>query len=54
MIGAQSGVTKSLGRGSWLLSPAVPIEKAGDQIAWVRRLGKLYARVKALEAKEEK
>ncbi len=49
MIGAQAGVTKSLGNGAWLLSPAVPIEKAKDHIGWVHRLGKLYARVKALE-----
>jgi UDP-3-O-[3-hydroxymyristoyl] glucosamine N-acyltransferase len=51
MIGAQTGVTKNLGAGAWLLSPAVPIEKAREHLAWVHRLGKLYARVKALEEK---
>jgi UDP-3-O-[3-hydroxymyristoyl] glucosamine N-acyltransferase len=51
MIGAQSGVSKSIGPGPWLLSPAVPLEKAKDHIAWVHRLGKLLARVKAIEEK---
>jgi UDP-3-O-[3-hydroxymyristoyl] glucosamine N-acyltransferase len=51
IIGAQSGVTKSIGAGPWLLSPAVPLAKARDQVAWVRRLGKLLARVRAIEEK---
>jgi UDP-3-O-[3-hydroxymyristoyl] glucosamine N-acyltransferase len=51
MIGAQSGITKSIGAGPWLLSPAVPLDKAKEQIALIRRLGKLLARVKALEEK---
>jgi UDP-3-O-[3-hydroxymyristoyl] glucosamine N-acyltransferase len=51
IIGAQTGVTKSIGSGAWLLSPAVPLGKAREQIAWTHRLGKLFARVKALEEK---
>jgi UDP-3-O-[3-hydroxymyristoyl] glucosamine N-acyltransferase len=53
MIGAQAGVTKSIGSGPWLLSPAVPLAKAKDHLGWVHRLGKLYARVKALEEERE-
>jgi UDP-3-O-[3-hydroxymyristoyl] glucosamine N-acyltransferase len=51
VIGAQTGVTKSIGSGPWLLSPAVPMDEAKQQIAWVHRLGKLFARVKAIEKK---
>jgi UDP-3-O-[3-hydroxymyristoyl] glucosamine N-acyltransferase len=51
IIGAQTGVTKSISGGAWLLSPAVPIAKARQQIAWVHRLGTLYARVKEIEKK---
>jgi UDP-3-O-[3-hydroxymyristoyl] glucosamine N-acyltransferase len=51
IIGAQTGVTKSIGPGRWLLSPAVPMDDAKQQIAWVHRLGKLFQRVKALEKK---
>jgi UDP-3-O-[3-hydroxymyristoyl] glucosamine N-acyltransferase len=51
IIGAQTGVTKSIGTGPWLLSPAVPLGEAKEQIAWTHRLGKLYARVKAIEKK---
>jgi UDP-3-O-[3-hydroxymyristoyl] glucosamine N-acyltransferase len=51
IIGAQTGVTKSIGSGPWLLSPAVPLDEAKEQIAWTHRLGKLFARVKAIEKK---
>lgn len=51
IIGAQTGVTKSIATGPWLLSPAVPLGEAKEQIAWVHRLGKLFARVKAIEKK---
>jgi UDP-3-O-[3-hydroxymyristoyl] glucosamine N-acyltransferase len=51
IIGAQTGVTKSIGSGPWLLSPAVPMDEAKQQIAWIHRLGKLFARVKELEKK---
>ena len=51
MIGAQSGVSKSLHGGTWWATPTVPLPEAKEQIAWVRRLGKLFERVKALEQK---
>lgn len=49
MIGAQTGVTKSLRGGMWWGTPAVPMKNAKEQTAWVRRLGKLIDRVKAIE-----
>lgn len=51
LIGAQSGVSKDIGGGVWFGYPAMPMAQAKRQIAWVRRLGKLYDRVKALEEK---
>ncbi len=51
IIGAQSGVTKSLHAGTWWATPSVPLGEAKQQVAWVRRLGKLLERVKALEKK---
>ena len=53
VIGAQTGVTKDLpaGSGAWLLSPAVKLREAKEQIARVHSLGKLFARVKAIEKK---
>ena len=51
MIGAQSGVSKSLHGGTWWATPTVPLGEAKQQIAWMRRLGKLFDRVKALEDK---
>lgn len=51
MIGAQSGVSKSLNGGIWWATPTVPLKDAKEQIAWVRRLGDFFARVKALEKK---
>jgi UDP-3-O-[3-hydroxymyristoyl] glucosamine N-acyltransferase len=50
-IGAQSGISKSTPGGVWFGSPAVPLAEAKQQIAWVHRLGKLFARVKAIEKK---
>ena len=50
-IGAQSGVSKSLPGGVWFGSPAVPLVEAHRQIAWIHRLGKLFARVKEIEKK---
>ena len=50
-IGAQSGISKDIYGGSWWASPAVPLAEAKRQIAWVRRLGKLFARVKEIEKK---
>jgi UDP-3-O-[3-hydroxymyristoyl] glucosamine N-acyltransferase len=53
IVAAQSGVSKNLPAdgGAWLKSPAVPLPEAKQQIAWVRRLGTLFARVKAIEKK---
>jgi UDP-3-O-[3-hydroxymyristoyl] glucosamine N-acyltransferase len=50
-IGAQSGISKNISGGAWWTSPAVPLAEAKQQIAWVRRLGKLFARVKEIEKK---
>jgi UDP-3-O-[3-hydroxymyristoyl] glucosamine N-acyltransferase len=50
-IGAQSGISKSTPGGIWFGSPAVPLAEAKQQIAWIHRLGKLFARVKAIEKK---
>ena len=51
LIAAQSGISKSLPGGVWFGYPAVPLAKAKQQIAWVHRLGKLFARVKEIEKK---
>ena len=51
IIAAQSGVSKSLPGGVWFGYPAVPLEQAKEQIAWIHRLGKLFARVKEIEKK---
>ena len=51
MIAGQSGVSKSLPGGVWFGYPAVPIAEAKQQIAWIHRLGKLFARVKEIEKK---
>jgi UDP-3-O-[3-hydroxymyristoyl] glucosamine N-acyltransferase len=50
-IAAQSGVSKSIPGGTWFGSPAMPMPEARRQIAWVRRLGKLFDRVKEIEKK---
>jgi len=50
-IGAQSGISKSTPGGVWFGSPAVPLAQAKQQIAWIHRLGKLFARVKEIEKK---
>ncbi|HJT45888.1 MAG TPA: UDP-3-O-(3-hydroxymyristoyl)glucosamine N-acyltransferase [Chthoniobacterales bacterium] len=51
MISPQSGIARTIGGGIWFGSPAVPLEDAKRQIAWIHRLGKLFARVKAIEEK---
>jgi UDP-3-O-[3-hydroxymyristoyl] glucosamine N-acyltransferase len=53
IVGAQTGVTKDLPSksGAWLLSPAVKLREAKEQIARIHSLGKLFARVKAIEKK---
>ena len=50
-IGAQSGISKNISGGAWWASPAVQLAEAKQQIACVRRLGKLFARVKEIERK---
>ena len=50
-IGAQSGISKNISGGAWGATPAVPLAEAKQQMAWVRRLGKLFARVKEVEKK---
>jgi UDP-3-O-[3-hydroxymyristoyl] glucosamine N-acyltransferase len=50
-IAAQSGVSKSIPGGTWFGYPATPMPEARRQIAWVRRLGKLFDRVKEIEKK---
>jgi UDP-3-O-[3-hydroxymyristoyl] glucosamine N-acyltransferase len=50
-IGAQSGISKSIPGGVWFGSPAVPLAEAKQQIALIHRLGKLLARVEAIEKK---
>lgn len=51
MIGAQSGISKNIDGGTWWATPAVPLNEAKQHLAFVRRLGKLFARVKVLEQK---
>jgi UDP-3-O-[3-hydroxymyristoyl] glucosamine N-acyltransferase len=51
IIAAQSGISKSIPGGVWFGSPAVPLAEAKQQIAWIHRLGKLFARVKDIEKK---
>ncbi len=52
MIGAQAGVSKSLRGGQWWLTPARPLKEAKEQSVYLRRLGQLMGRVKALEKKQ--
>jgi len=51
IIAAQSGVSKNVPGGVWFGYPAGPIDQVKQQIAWIRSLGKLFARVKELEKK---
>jgi UDP-3-O-[3-hydroxymyristoyl] glucosamine N-acyltransferase len=51
IIAAQSGIAKSVAGGVWFGSPAVPFAERKQQIAWIHRLGKLFARVKEIEKK---
>jgi UDP-3-O-[3-hydroxymyristoyl] glucosamine N-acyltransferase len=51
MIGAQTGVSKNLDGGAWWATPSVPLKEAKVHLAWVRRLGEFFERVKKLEAK---
>ncbi|HEY2568133.1 MAG TPA: UDP-3-O-(3-hydroxymyristoyl)glucosamine N-acyltransferase [Candidatus Udaeobacter sp.] len=51
IIAAQSGISKSIPGGIWFGSPAVPLPERKRHIAWIHRLGKLFARVKEIEKK---
>src|SRR5437588_6386272 len=51
LIGAQTGVSKNLNGGVWWATPSVPLKEAKVQLAWVRRLGEFFERVKKIEAK---
>jgi UDP-3-O-[3-hydroxymyristoyl] glucosamine N-acyltransferase len=51
IIAAKSGIPKSLPGGVWFGYPAVPFAEAKQQIAWIHRLGKLFARVREIEKK---
>jgi UDP-3-O-[3-hydroxymyristoyl] glucosamine N-acyltransferase len=50
-IGAQTGVSKNLSGGVWWATPSVPLREAKLHLAWVRRLGEFFERVKRLETK---
>jgi UDP-3-O-[3-hydroxymyristoyl] glucosamine N-acyltransferase len=50
VVSAQSGVSKSLpGAALYMGSPALPAAEFREQVALVRRLGKLQERVQRLE-----
>ena len=53
MIGAKTGVSKNLPAdgGAWWSTPATPLRQAKEQLAWIHRLGDLFARVRAIEKK---
>src|SRR5206468_112669 len=51
MIGAQTGVSKNLNGGIWWATPSVPLKEAKVQLAWVRRLGEFFERIRKIEAK---
>jgi UDP-3-O-[3-hydroxymyristoyl] glucosamine N-acyltransferase len=53
MIAARTGVSKDLPAdgGTWWSTPAMPLREAKEQLAWIHRLGKLFARVKEIEKK---
>ena len=51
ILAAKSGISKNIGRGTWWGVPGSPLHEAKQQVVWVRNLGKLIARVRALEKK---
>jgi len=53
ILAASTGVSKDLppDGGTWWGTVAVPLREAKQQLAWVHRLGQLFARVKAIEKK---
>ncbi len=52
-LGAKTGVSKSiLDKGAiWWGVPAQPIRRMHEQLAWIRRLGQFFERLKAIEKK---
>ena len=52
VLAAQSGVSKDVPSGEvWFGYPAARLSEVKRQIAWVRRLGQLFEKVKAIEKK---
>lgn len=53
IVGGKAGVSKNLppDSGIWWGTPASPLGKALERLAWINRLGQLFERVKALEKK---
>lgn len=53
IIAAKTGVSKNLpaNGGTWWSTPATPLREAKEQLAFIHRLGKLFARVKEIEKK---
>lgn len=52
VLAAQSGVSKDVPSGEvWFGYPAAPLSEVKRQVAWVRRLGQLLDRVRAIEKK---
>lgn len=53
IIAAKTGVSKNLppDGGTWWSTPATPLREVKEQLAWIHRLGDLFARVKQIEQK---
>ncbi len=53
ILAAKTGVSKDLppDGGTWWRTPATPLRQAKEQLVWIHRLGKLFARVRAIEKK---
>jgi UDP-3-O-[3-hydroxymyristoyl] glucosamine N-acyltransferase len=53
IIAAKTGVSKNLPAdgGTWWSTPATPLREVKEQLAWIHRLGDLFARVKQIEQK---
>lgn len=49
IVGAKTGISKSISGGTWWSTPAVPLQDAKRQVAWIHRLGELFDRVKKIE-----
>lgn len=53
IVAAKTGVSKNLPAdgGTWWSTPATPLREVKEQLVWIHRLGKLFARVKEIERK---